>query len=74
MGFSNIKVLSKALSADELKALSAGTSDADNENVVLWLDFAADEISSARNALNAQLNIAKDLKSENYTEGYLERL
>lgn len=68
MGFSNIKVLSKALSADELKALSAGTSDADNENVVLWLDFAADEISSARNALNAQLNIAKDLKNENYTE------
>ena len=68
MGFSNIKVLSKALSTDELKALSAGTSDADNENVVLWLDFAADEISSARNALNAQLNIAKDLKNENYTE------
>ena len=67
MGFSNVKVLSEALSADELKALSAGTSDADDENVVLWLDFAADEIADARTSLNAQLDAAKDLVEDEYT-------
>lgn len=64
--FSNIKIVNKALTPAEIQAAADGTSTLEEENVLLWLDFAgpADE---ARTALNADLTEANKLVETDYT-------
>lgn len=65
MGFSNVKVLTKALSADELKAMSAGTSTLRDADVAFWLDFSGAD----RTDLDALLKDADALVEDNYDAG-----
>ena len=64
MGFSNVKVLNKALSADELKAISDGTSALSDDDVTLWLDFEGTD----RTELNALIETAEGLVKDDYEE------
>ena len=57
--FSNIKIIGKALTEDEISKVADGTNILEEDDVLLWLDFAgpADE---ARTALSADLEAIED--------------
>ena len=65
LNFSNVKVFNKAMNAEEVAKVAAGTSALTDEDVLVWLDFAG--YGSERAELDALLDEVKDLAEADYT-------
>lgn len=67
-GYSSVKVFSKALSAEQLSQISAGSNPetVSGDAVKLWMSFA--DTTADKKALEAKLDEAEAYKAEDYTE------